>query len=954
MIEDKVFIEEQFPVSLVSKETLKEGNAKQSQTITGLGKWWGRKELVLIRASILGMLMPVSNEPHKDREIFLKIMTMDDQGLWERCKSIPAKTIFEWLPEDEQELYFSVSKGNRIGWDRETSQEKRDEITRRFFDSLSYDEKLEYSHRPEQITGPSETTWAEINSHLETDAHNLQQLMEQLGQKRFGRKPRVGDAFCGGGSIPFEAARLGCEAYGSDLNPVAAALSWAGINLAESEQQAEKVVAAQKVIFEKADQQITEWGIEHNENNWRANAFLYCTEVKCPTCDVLVPLANTWVVGPTSKVFAKLELDRDAKRFDIKLVQNATKEQLKEAKEAATYKGSRVYCPACNEDHSIDSIRETKGMRLWEKSDFMPKEDDLFQERLYAIRWEEKYIDGKGKEKNRRHFRAPDQADLKREEKVKLLLTEFFDEWQDKGFVPSKAVPLGKETERLHKERGWTHWHHLFTPRQLLVHGTLSKLIQAHTGGDYAAMLGLAKAADWDSKLCRWGTGAARESIAQTFYNQALNPLFNFAGKALPLLRNIFEISPPLLKDTNASIAITDARQVSTENDLWITDPPYADAVNYHELTDFFLAWYDKHLGRFFPDWYTDTREALAVKGKDEGFKRSMVEIYKNLAANMPDNGLQMVQFTHQDPSVWADLGMILWAAGLQVTAAWTVSTEAAIGTREGNYVQGTVLLILRKRLEDTDAFDDELIPEIEDAVKDQLDHMTTIDDQDHPNFGDTDYQLAAYAAALRVLTQYSEIEGINIENELYRQKQKGVKSQFEKLIDSAVEIACNHLVPDGFNETHWKNLSADERLYLKGLELEKHGELRAGAYQELAKGFGVREYQFMYAKTKANEVRFKTPTEFGRSNLKDHGFDASIVRHALFAVHETIKQESAQEGVNYLKTELKATFWNDRKKLIEVLRYLSRLEHFDHMPHWEADAEAAKTLAGALENTNG
>ena len=45
-------------------------------------------------------------------------------------------------------------------------------------------------------------------------------------------------------------------------------------------------------------------------------------------------------------------------------------------------------------------------------------------------------------------------------------------------------------------------------------------------------------------------------------------------------------------------------------------------------------------------------------------FADPMVEIYKNLAHHMPDNGLQMVMFTHQDPAVWADLGMILWAAG--------------------------------------------------------------------------------------------------------------------------------------------------------------------------------------------------------------------------------------------------------------------------------------------------
>ena len=51
------------------------------------------------------------------------------------------------------------------------------------------------------------------------------EVVKELGELRFGHTPRVGDAFCGGGSVPFEAARLGCEAYGSDLNPVAALLT---------------------------------------------------------------------------------------------------------------------------------------------------------------------------------------------------------------------------------------------------------------------------------------------------------------------------------------------------------------------------------------------------------------------------------------------------------------------------------------------------------------------------------------------------------------------------------------------------------------------------------------------------------------------------------------------------------------------------------------------------------
>lgn len=43
---------------------------------------------------------------------------------------------------------------------------------------------------------------------------------------------------------------------------------------------------------------------------------------------------------------------------------------------------------------------------------------------------------------------------------------------------------------------------------------------------------------------------------------------------------------------------------------------------------------------------------------------------------HMPDNGIQVVMFTHQDAGVWADLGSILWAAGLRVTAAWNIVTE--------------------------------------------------------------------------------------------------------------------------------------------------------------------------------------------------------------------------------------------------------------------------------------
>ena len=395
--------------------------------------------------------------------------------------------------------------------------------------------------------------------------------------------------------------------------------------------------------------------------------------------------------------------------------------------------------------------------------------------------------------------------------------------------------------------------------------------------------------------------------------------------------------------------ASIDARSIGNVCDLWITDPPYADAINYHELSEFFLVWYEKPLQRLFPEWYTDSKRALAITGDEEGFRRDMVASYRNLAEHMPADGAQIVMFTHQDASVWADLALIMWAAGLRVTAAWTIATETDSALKKGNYVQGTVLLVLRKRTSDATAFTDQLKVQIEDEVTAQLDAMLHLDeDEDEPSFGDTDYQLAAYAAALRVLTQYSSIEEWDIERELSRSRSSDAPSPIEAIIDEAVQIANDHLIPEGFDAFLWKTLSPEERLYLKGLELESHGEFRTGAYQELARGTGVTNYKDLFANSRANETRFKNATEFGSTLLGDDGFAGSHVRHALFAVHEARQEGDAQAGRMWLRNEVNG-YWSHRKKLIEILDYLSAMGRAS--AYWAEDAKAARLVAGAVEN---
>ncbi len=945
---NSTFIETQFPVAKLSAEAYKERKAGASQTLTGLGKWWGRKPLVLVRAIILGLLLPATDDPHKDMDIFLKLMTMDDEGLWQRKdKAIPKAMLIEVLKHQPPSVQKRYLQGDDL---RQLAKAERETLQRLVFEQLPYSEKLAYCRRPEQIAGPSPEAWAEINAHLGTAVHSLPELVQALGERRFGHRPRVGDAFCGGGSVPFEAARLGCDAYGSDLNPVAALLTWAALNIVGGgEEVARQVQAAQEEVFYAVDAQVTAWGIEHNEEGWRADAYLYCTEAVCPECGWKVPLAPGWVIAEKTNVVAELMPDAANRRFVIEIHEGVSAARMKQATESGTVKDSRLCCPHCGVSTPMEVVR--RNLRLWENDDLIPRPEDVFQERLYCIRWVETYDDEQGRERTRRHYRAPTPEDLAREARVLELLQERFHEWQAKGYIPSRAIEPGEKTHEPIRTRGWTHWHHLFTPRDLVIQGLL--LNKATDLEDIRSTVALllvhAKMINNSARMTIWNSIAGHEGIMPASTSQALNPLWNWGCRGLLMYQSLhLSISTINQNPGYSSARPRDATSLDVDRDYWITDPPYADAVNYHELSEYWLVWHERIVPHLFPDWYTDSKRALAIRGDDPAaFRQGMVAAYRNLTEHMPDDGVQVVMFTHQDASVWADLTMILWAAGLRVTAAWTIATETDSALKQGNYVQGTVLLVCRKRVADEALFLDELVPRIEQEVRRQLDTMVSLDDASDPNFGDADYQLAAYAAALRVLTA-QPIEDIDPSREVNRLRAPGEENPIERLIRSAVQIACDHLTPRGLDAHFWKTLSPMERFYLKGLEVESHGEYRNGVYQELARGFGALAYTDLLADTTANKTRLKTPREFGRRQLGGEGFGRTLLRHILFAVYQAEDAEEPRRGLNYLKTEL-PDYWAVREKLLHLLRYLAELRRVSGMEHWHAPAGSAEILAALV-----
>lgn len=459
----QTFIETQFPIARLSAESYKERRANNSQTLTRLGKWWGRKPLILVRAAILGMLMPASSDPARDREIFLKILTMDDAGVWDRCiGAIPASEWREAAALEIREEYFGA-RGFIQGLADEGKEEVRQRIwnslsaeeqaaldakkrrpipQREDFDALPYAKRIQYCNRPENIVGPTAATWGEINAHLGTSSSTLGELVAQLGQRRFGHYPRVGDSFCGGGSIPFEAARIGCEAFGSDLNPVAGLLTWASLNLLGGGKEVqEEVMRVQAEALALADKQVIEWGIEHNEQGERADALIYCVEVKPEGCEYFIPLAPSWLIGEKSQVVCLWRRVEGSDRLQPEITKVSANEvkAYKNGKRATVANGRVIDPFDPDRSWSVEALRGAAGLRRWGIEDLVPRAEDVFHERLYCIRWV-KTVMKNGKPKEVRRYAAPNDADHVREARVLEMLRARFTNWQREGFIPSKPI----------------------------------------------------------------------------------------------------------------------------------------------------------------------------------------------------------------------------------------------------------------------------------------------------------------------------------------------------------------------------------------------------------------------------------------------------------------------------------------------------------------------------------
>jgi len=546
---------------------------------------------------------------------------------------------------------------------------------------------------------------------------------------------------------------------------------------------------------------------------------------------------------------------------------------------------------------------------------------------------------------------------MERESIVEQFIAQHFVDWQNKGWIPDMRIEVGGPPRYqgldLIRARGWTYWHHVFNPRQLLLAGLVNQ------SKEPSIKCSLAQSLNWNSKLSTWNRHGGGGGIVQnTFINQALNTLYDHGCRSWSYLKPFFmqDFKQFPIHDTELRIECLNTKDFQTAVDFFVTDPPYGDAVKYEEILDFFIAWLRKNPPPEFSDRIWDSRRSLAIKGEDEDFRRGMVAAYTRMTECMPDNGLQVIMFTHQSGSIWADMANIVWASGLQVTAAWYVVTETDSALREGSYVKGTVLLVCRKRLGQHKTTRDDLAWELQEEVQEQVEALTGLNQEakdlyrDENVFEDADIQMAGYAAALRTLTRYAIIDGRDMTEEAIRPRVKGETTFVDELIEFAVDTANQFLVPQGIAKSHWDRLSGAERFYLKMLDLEAHGAKTLDNYQNFAKAFKVRDFKPYMASQNANNARLNSAVEFGRSEMGESAeLYNSVLRAVLYALMELVKEMDSGEVLAHLTHNI-PNYYGDmtqRELAVELADYLAK--RLDELRPEEASA--ARILRELIKN---
>jgi putative DNA methylase len=612
-------------------------------------------------------------------------------------------------------------------------------------------------------------------------------------------RPRVVDPFAGGGSIPLEAVRLGCDSFALDINPIAHLVQLVTLDYARryGPALAHDLERWGKVVGERAKAKIghlypqptvnlrsagTQLRLDGTPEDGGANgvspvAYVWTRTVKCkrPDCESIVPLAmQTWLSKKKNALVAvRTVANRQNKTIEFTIVSGRSADDLGFDPEAGS-SGGNATCPFC-QTVADDEYVKAEGCA------------GRISRRLMAVVCTRPGAQGKVFLSERE---AGAGAGLDEDDVARRIA-----EIEKEGLVaPEEPLPaIGTLGFRV-QAYGLTRWRDLFTPRQLVCLLTLTKEIRAaHSemlkdGYDAvraravtaALACVLDRLADFNSTLCRFIT-VDGERVSNTFGRGALPMTWDFPEtnpfnpKAASWPSGIKSIVASL-RNVGQGRAVNVIRGSATELpfednffDAVVTDPPYYDNVPYADLSDFFYVWARRTIGDLFPEHFATPltpkrKEAIAEPARHGGDKAEARAAYEAMMAKAfaemnrvlkPGAPLVCV-YAHKTVAGWATLIDALRRARFVVVEAWPLDTEKPGRLRDQNSaaLASSIFLVARRRDDNKfGSYEREVRPELEAIVRERTETLWK------EGILGADLVIAAVGAGLRAFTRYERVE---------------------------------------------------------------------------------------------------------------------------------------------------------------------------------------------------
>jgi putative DNA methylase len=609
-------------------------------------------------------------------------------------------------------------------------------------------------------------------------------------KKKLGKDPseiNVADPFGGAGNLMLEANRLGLNCHAIDYNPVAYLIMKAtleyppkyGIKLARDVQK------YGEELIKKTKKEIEEF---FNANGKKTLAYIWVWCITCPYCQQRIPLTNhMWLAKTRNKRIGFTVNPTDNHEFIVKLRQTISEVDGK----FFTQKGGKAICIRC---------RNTIGNDQMSKSISANKDREIIAVVVHGM---------KGKE-----YRLPTKDDIQSFNKASEYLQRSRKLYEKENLIPYEEIKANRGGDI--SQYGIRTWSQFFSERQLLVMLTIVKNIKLISRDiadrEYAKVISTYLSLILCKHILRNSIGTVwdvtRETISHALsfrvprlnYNHSeVNPFEKISGSLKGMLDDLTEgieiacsAKKPCDVQLNSVLGLSSNHK--KEFDLIITDPPYMDDVPYAEVSDFFHLWMFRVLKDYYPEIPSTSpvEEDISLSRTRFGnmqlafdfYRKAMEAAFKQIHDSLKDDGLLVLFFAHSSVAAWNLLIECIRESKFYVVSSYSIHTEMGSGVLASGKTSfmSSIVVVCRKLIQDSAVYFEDIIPVVEDKIKEMLDNISA---QKLLSIPLTDLLIMMYGKVLEATTNHTELKS-------YR---KNFKPEFESLISDSRDFILRQIV---------------------------------------------------------------------------------------------------------------------------------------------------------------